>query len=210
MAKKERKSRPIKRRSVKPQGDPKIHNIYNPAYEGKIEFSFEAEGVKYYSFKTDTDMRYGRYVIMQTFLQEYNLRTDLETLRGNIKQLKKFLNPTITKDGKGGSLQLGNAFELLDIMEQQAEIAFEPETVYRLASCIYFDEKELINAYDKDHNETKIARWKEANTVDFFFDKLFQELTNLRVTSKDDLLNYLDKVPQLLSGWKKMRDILKQ
>lgn len=206
--KKERKSRPTKRRPVKPQGDPKIHNLYNPAYEGKIEFSFEASGVKYYSFKTDTDMRYGRYVIMQTFLQEYNLRTDLETLRGNIKQLKKCLNPTV-KDGKG-QLELGRALELLDIMEQQADIAFEPETVYRLASCIYFDDKEIISSYDKDHNEKKIARWKEANTVDFFFDKLFQELTNLRVTSKDDLLNYLDKVPQLLGGWKKMRDILKQ
>lgn len=202
------KKKQAKRRSVKPLSDPKIHNLYNPAYEGKIEFSFEANGVKYYSFKTDTDMRYGRYVIMQTFLQEYNLRTDLDTLRGNIKQLKKCLNPTV-KDGKG-QLELGRALELLDIMDQQAEIAFEPETVYRLASCIYFDDKEIISSYDKDHNENKIARWKEANTVDFFFDKLFQELTNLRVTSKDDLLNYLDKVPQLLGGWKKMRDILKQ
>lgn len=153
-------------------------------------------------------MRYGRYVILQTFLQEYLLRTDLDTLKSNIKSLKKFLNPTV-KDGKG-QLELGRALELLEIMDQQSEIAFEPETVYRLASCIYFDDNEIISSYDKEHNETKIARWKEANTVDFFFDKLFQELTNLRVTSKDDLLNYLDKVPQLLGGWKKMRDILKQ
>lgn len=203
-----RKSRPKKRRSVKPPSDPKVHNLYNPAYLDKIEFNFEANGIKYYSFKTDTDMRYGRYVILQTFLQEYLLRTDLDTLKSNIKSLKKFLNPTV-KDGKG-QLELGRALELLEIMEQQANIAFEPETVYRLASCIYFDDNEIISSYDKEHNETKIARWKEANTVDFFFDKLFQELTNLRVTSKDDLLNYLDKVPQLLGGWKKMRDILKQ
>lgn len=202
------KKKQAKRRSVKRPSDPKIHNIHNPNYEGKIEFNFEANGVKYYSFKTDTDMRYGRYVILQTFLQEYYLRTDLDTLKGNIKQLKKCLNPTV-KDGKG-QLELGRALELLDIMEQQSEIAFEPETVYRLASCIYFDDKEILSSYDKEHNEAKIARWKEANTVDFFFDKLFQELTNLRVTSKDDLLNYLDKVPQLLGGWKKMRDILKQ
>lgn len=206
--KKERKSRPTKRRPVKPKGDPKIHNIYNPAYEGKIDFAFEAEGIKYYSFKADTDMRYGRYVILQTFLQEYYLRTDLETLKSNIKTLKKCLNPTI-KDGKG-QLDLGRALELLDVMEQQSEIAFEPETVYRLASCLYFDDKELLTGYDKEQNDKKIASWKEANTVDFFFDKLFQELTNLRVTSKDALLNYLDKVPQLLGGWKKVRDLLKQ
>lgn len=198
-----------KRRSVKPHSDPKIHNLYNPAYTDKVEFSFEANGVKYYSFKTDTDMRYGRYVILQTFLQEYYLRTDLDTLRGNIKSLKNWLNPKVGKDG-GARIEMGKVCELLDIMEQQAEIAFEPETVYRLASCIYFDDKEILSSYDKEHNEKKIVSWKEANTVDFFFDKLFQELTNLRVTSKDDLLNYLDKVPQLLGGWKKMRDILKQ
>jgi hypothetical protein len=203
-----RKSRPNNRRPVKPVGDPKIHNIYNPAYEGKIDFNFEANGVKYYSFKSDTDARYGRYVILQTYLQEYYLRTDLDTLKSNIKSLKKFLNPTL-KDGKG-QLEIGRACELLDIMEQQAEIAFEPETVYRLASCLYFDDKEIISGYDRVHNEKKIASWKEANTVDFFFDKLFQELTNLRVTSKEGLLSYLEKVPELLGGWKKMRDLLKQ
>lgn len=198
----------LKRRPVKPKGDPKIHNIYNPDYAGKIDFSFESNGIKYYSFKADTDMRYGRYVILQTFLQEYYLRTDLETLKSNIKSLKKFLNPTL-KDGKG-QLELGRALELLDIMEQQSEIAFEPETVYRLASCLYFDDQELLTCYDKEHNDKKIASWKEANTVDFFFDKLFQELTNLKVTSREGLLNYLEKVPDLLGGWKKMRDLLKQ
>src|SRR5687767_3467045 len=203
-----RKSRPNKRRPVKPNSDPKIHNLYNPAYEGKIDFSFESGGNKYYSFKSDTDMRYGRYVTLQTFLQEYYLRTDLETLKSNIKSLKKFLNPTL-KDGKG-QLELGRALELLDIMEQQSEIAFEPETVYRLASCLYFDDKELLTGYDKEQNEKKIASWKEANTVDFFFDKLFQELTNLRVTSKEGLQNFLDKAPELLGGWKRMRDLLKQ
>lgn len=202
------KRKPLKRRPVKPKGDSKIHNLYNPAYEGKIDFSFESGGIKYYSFKSDTDMRYGRYVILQTFLQEYYLRTDLDTLKSNIKSLKKFLNPTL-KDGKG-QLEIGRACELLDVMEQQAEIAFEPETVYRLASCLYFDDQELLTSYDKEHNDKKIASWKEANTVDFFFDKLFQELTNLRVTSREGLLNYLEKVPALLGGWKKMRDLLKQ
>jgi hypothetical protein len=205
-----RKSRPLKRRPVKPKSDHKIHNIYHPDYNGKIQFSFESKGIKYYSFKSDTDNRYGRYVILQTFLQEYLLRTDLDTLKSNIKSLKKFLNPTVGKDGTNGSMQIGKAFELLDVMEQQAEIAFEPETVYRLASCLYFDDKEILTGYDKEYNDKKIACWKEANSVDFFFDKAFQELTNLRVTSKEGLLNYLDKVPQLLGGWKKMRDLLKQ
>jgi len=204
-----RKSRPTKRKPVKPVSDPNIHNIYNADYKDKVEFKFEANGIKYYSFKSDTDMRYGRYVIQQTFLQEYFLRCDLATLKSNIKSMRKFLNPTLGKDGNG-RMELGRALEMLDIMEQQTEIAFEPETVYRLASCIYFDDQEIISEYDKEHNEKKIACWKEANTIDFFFDKLFQELTDLRVTSKEDLKNFLANAPKLLGGWKTIRDLLKQ
>jgi hypothetical protein len=197
-----------KRKPVKPVSNPQIFNMHHPSLVDKIEFAFESKGVKYYSFKSDTDMRYGRYVIMQTFLQEYFLRTDLNTLKADIRSLKKYLNPVV-KDGKG-QLELGKALELLEIMEQRADIAFEPETVYRLASCLYFTDKEVLNEYDRKLNDEKIASWKEANTVDFFFNKLFQELTGLRVTSKDALKNYLEKVPQLLAGWQSVRDILKQ
>lgn len=198
----------IKRRPVKPKSDPNIKNRLHPDYVGKTEFAFEVKGTKYYSFKADTDIRYGRYMVQQTFLQEYYLRMDLATLQGNIKTLKKCLNPTIN-NGKG-QLEIGKACEILEIMEQQADIAFEPETVYRLASCLYFDDTEILSTYDKEHNQKKIASWKEANSVDFFFDKLFIELTGLRVTSRDALQNYLEQVPQLLEGWGKMRDLLKQ
>jgi len=186
----------------------KVYNLYHPDYAGKTELAFKANGKEYYCFKKDTDMRYGRYVIMQTFLQEYYLRIDLKTLQGDIKQLKQFLNPTI-KDGKG-QLELGKALELLSIMGQRAEIAFEPDTVYRLSSCLYFDDQEILSDYDHAHNQIKIQSWKEGKTTDFFFHRLFQDVTQLTVTSKDALTNYLEKAPELTKGWHTMADILKR
>jgi len=184
----------------------KVMNLYNPALVGMTEFAFEAEGIKYYSFKQDTEGRYGRYVVLQAFLQEYYLRVDLNTLRGDIKKLQGWLNPTV-KDGKG-QLELGKSLELLSIMEQRAQIAFEPDTVYRLASCLYFDDQEILSGYDKKYNEAKIEAWKKSNTTDFFFHKLFQDVTGLIVTSRDALTSYLEKAPELIKGWRTMEDIL--
>lgn len=185
-----------------------VMNIYHPKISNEIEEAFEAGGVKYYCFKADSEVRYGRYIVLQAFLQEYHLRVDLDTLRGNIKKIKGWLNPPVNKDG--GTLQLGKALELLEIMEQRANIAFEPDTVYRLASVLYFDESEVLSGYDKKYNEEKIERWKETEVVDFFFHKLFRESTRLTVTSKEDLLNYLRLVPALTKGWNTMEGILSQ
>lgn len=185
-----------------------VMNIYHPKISKEIEEAFEAGGVKYYCFKADSEVRYGRYIVLQAFLQEYHLRVDLDTLRANIKKIKGWLNPPVNKDG--GTLQLGKALELLEIMEQRANIAFEPDTVYRLASVLYFDDSEVLSGYDKKYNEEKIERWKETEVVDFFFHKLFKESTRLTVTSKEDLLNYLRLVPALTKGWNTMEGILSQ
>lgn len=186
---------------------PDVLNMHHPKFAGQTEFAFKANGVDYHCFKADTEVRYGRYVVLQAFLQEYHLRVDLDTLKGNISKLKGWLNPAIGKDGQG-TLQLGKALELLEIMEQRANIAFEPDTVYRLASVLYFDETEILSKYDRVYNENKIKSWKETETVDFFFHKLFIEYSRLRVTSKGDLINYLRHVPELTKGWNLMEGIL--
>lgn len=185
----------------------KVMNVYHPKMVGIVEPAFKSNGVQYYCFKQDSEGRYGRYIVMQAFLQEYHLRVDLNTLKGNLDQIEKWLNPVITKDGTG-QLQIGKVLELVEIMKQRANLAFEPDTVYRLSSCLYFDDTEILSSYDRDHNEKKIAAWKEAGTTDFFFHRLFQELTHLTVTSKTDLTNYLREVPELLKGWSEMEDIL--
>ena len=112
-------------------------------------------------------------------------------------------------DGSKGTINIGKVLEILSIHRQQYDLAFEPETVFRLASCLYFDETEDLRTWDKKHNEEKIKKWKESHTIDFFFHKLFQELTGLRNLSPTVLQNYLQKAPETIKGWQLIiKDIL--
>ena len=181
----------------------KIFNLHHPGYHGKIEKAFEANGIQYYCF-SDTGMRYGRYVFLQDFLQEVSLRMTLEQAKKDNETMTAWLN------GSKGQINIGKVLEILSIHRQQYDLAFEPDTVYRLASCIYFDEHEDLRSWNKKYNEEKIKGWKESHSLDFFFHKLFQGLTGLKPSSKTDLVNYLQAVPEVVKGWRLMVDILSQ
>jgi hypothetical protein len=188
---KPRKSRPLKRRPVKPVVSDKVWNIHHPELFDKVEESFKAGGVQYYTFKKDTTIRYGRYLILQAFLQEVNFRMSTDTLKAYIAKITEELN------GSKGTVNLGNALEYLGHMKNLTELAFEPDTVYRLASCLFFDDTEDLRTWDKTHNETKIRAWRALGTLDFFYDRLFQELTGLKNISETAITDYLEKVGDL-------------
>jgi hypothetical protein len=185
------KSRKPKRKPVKPVMNDKVWNIHHPELFDKIEEAFKSGGVQYYTFKKDTTMQYGRYIVMQAFLQEVNFRMSTDTLKAYISKI------TIELNGSKGSVNLGNALELLGHMKNLTELAFEPDTVYRLASCLFFDDSEDLRTWDKKHNENKIRAWRATGTLDFFYDKLFQELTNLKNISQTAITDYLEKVGDL-------------
>lgn len=177
-----------KRPPVKPKED--VRTLNHADYYGKIEFQFESGGVKYYAFQNDVDMPTGRYMFIQNFLQEVNLRMNLDTLKDYIKAMRKQI------DGSKGAVDIVRLAVLIDQMESRVELAFEPDTVYRLASCIFFDETELLTTYNLKHNEAKIAAWKSEGTLDFFYKKPFEELTGLKGISPDVIRNYLEAVPK--------------
>lgn len=177
-----------KRTPVKPKPDVKTLN--HADYYGKTEFQFEAKGVKYYAFQNDVDMPTGRYMFIQNFLQEVNLRMNLDTLKEYVQAIRKNI------DGSKGHVDIVKVAVLIDQLESRVELAFEPDTVYRLASCIFFDETELLTTYNIKHNEQKIAAWKSEGTLDFFYRKPFEELTGLKGISQDVIRNYLEAVPK--------------
>lgn len=162
-------------------------NIDHPEVSGKIEPAFKSGGVQYYNFAKDTQIRTGRYMILQNFLQEVYFRMSLERLKLYIDKITNNLN------GTQGVINIGNALEMLTQMKHLTEMAFEPDTVYRLASVIYFDASEDLRTWDRDHNDKKIKAWKENGTLDFFYGRPFQELTGLKGISETDLRRYLER-----------------
>lgn len=192
-----KKPRKLKRRTVKPVRDQEFHNIHHPDYIGQLEEAFTVRGVQYWCFKHDTRIPMGRYMFIQNFLQEVLYRMTVDRLKAYIDKIRSQIDgSSVNKEGTP-SINIGNAIVFLDQMKNLTELAFEPETVYRLASVIYFDETEDVTRWDPEHNKKKIAAWKEDGTLDFFYGRPFIELTGLKGISETDLRDCFDKFQKL-------------
>lgn len=169
-------------------------NIYHPEFDGKIDKAFIANGKQYYCFNKDLNMPWGRYMFQQTFLYEQNLRLEVSLLDKYMENLTKVLN------GNKGVIELGKAFQIIGQIQSRCKLAFEVDTTYRLASAIYFDDSEDLYTYDKHYNDTKIAAWKEAKMVDFFYMMPMKEFLNLSDSSPADLVTFMERQKEILEG----------
>jgi hypothetical protein len=171
-----------------------IKNVYHPDLDGKIEPAFRANGKQYYRFVKEVEMYWGRYMFLNTYLYEQNLRITPDMLGTYMDKLVKVLN------GSKGVIELGKAFQIISQIQSRCELAFEVDTTYRLASVLYFDDTEDLWLYDKKYNDGKIAAWKEARLVDFFYLKPMTEFLNLNSFSQADLKIYMEQQKEILEG----------
>lgn len=163
-----------------------LNNVYSDDFAPKVEKAFKADGVQYYSFKKDTDMPYGRYKFLITFIKQVDLRMTDVILRKYLDKIDDNIS------GKGGrDIDLTKVYQTIQDMRSRLELMFETETVLDYASVVYFDDTENLTSYDLKHNKSKKDGWREANTLDFFYTKPTAELFGLKDISKTDLEGYL-------------------
>lgn len=164
---------------------PKKFNIYHEDIKEQIELAFESGGVKYYRFKDEFRMPAGRYKYIYAYLKETELRMTHEKLKEYVDELTKCL------DGSKKVIDIEGAWKVVFALKGRANLAFEPESVRRLASVCYFDSKEDLSTYDQDHNQKKIDSWIKNKCLDFFLTRPISELfglTNISVTSLEEYL----------------------
>lgn len=176
----------------------KTFNIYHEDFADKVEPALDEEGkhfevddIKYYRFKQETFMPYGRYKMLSMFIKQVDLRMTPEILKGFIEKIKTNIS------GEKGQVNLTKVFEAILAIEARLALTFEIETVYSYASVVYFDDSENLYDYDKKHNDEKVNRWREANTLDFFYMKPMGELFGLRNISKEDLETYIKVIREV-------------
>jgi len=172
-------------------------NLHHPDIASKIVFAFECGGKKYYRFGTkeesrELDMPTGRYKFYLAFLEEVNLRMTLDTLNKYLAELRKAL------EGGAGQVKIGRAWELIISMEGRTKLAFEPDTVRRLASVTFFDENEDLSDYDRAYNEAKIANWEKHGKYGFFLTMPIRDLCGLKNISLTALTEYMNQVDEIL------------
>lgn len=178
--------------------NPKLYNIYHEEFASKVEPAidhegrqFEVNGVKYWRFKQDTFMPYGRYKMLSMFIKQVDLRMTPEILSSFIEKIEKNIS------GELGAVNLTKVYETVMTIKARLALTFEIETVYSYASVVYFDDTENLFEYDKKTNDEKISRWREANTIDFFYIRPMSELFGLKDTSRTDLETYIKVIREI-------------
>jgi hypothetical protein len=179
----------------KKQKDPPF-NIHHPDLADKVEFAFEAGPIfgkrKFYRAKDDYRLPYGRYKYIDAFLYEVELRMDLKKLEQYMDILEKNL------DGSKGNISIAKAFEVIWAIRSRCKLAFEPETVKRLASVTYFDETEDLSDFDMEYGAEKVKFWEKHGCYAFFLTSPIEELLNLKGTSETSLQTYIRQAQAVL------------
>lgn len=163
----------------------KTFNVYHPDFAQNVEKAFVSKGIQYWCFKKDTTIPYGRYKFMLTFIKQVDLRMSGAILSKYIEKIEQHIS------GERGTVNIVKVAQLLEAMKSRLALTFEIETTYEYASVVYFDDTENLYEYDVQYNKKKMSRWREANTLDFFYTRPMSELFGLKDISKTDLESFL-------------------
>ena len=183
----------IKKKKSKPLALP-VRNIHHEEYAPLIEKAFKSGNVQYYKFIDDKNLPAGRYKYVYAALKEADLRMTLETLQEFIKIIKTALEGGMKKQ----SINLESIWRAVINMESRIALGFEPASVKRLASILYFDETEDLTTYNRMHGLKKCEHWERNNTIDFFLTKPIVELFGLRGISQTSLEGYIQEREEII------------
>lgn len=126
--------------------------------DGRLQFSFECGGHKFYEFIDTTEMPVARAFAAAGFIEQFNQRTSRDMLEVLYAQIIEACN-------------MGRLVDAINIAQEgqnRLNDIFEPETAYMLATAYYLAEGENIDVYNPELGNKKIAIWKENDHLGFF------------------------------------------
>ena len=159
---------------------------FHPINKKPIKWVMKCGNWHLYEFVNTYEMPRKRFAFAQKFFQETQSKITSEALMEYTTATKKLIN-----EGK-----LGEAFRLLDELEYRNKWLFEPETLLRLASVLYFTIDEDVTDYDFEFNEEKIATFKKKEMLVHFLKLLTNGQAILSNLSAEDLPTYLLQVKE--------------
>lgn len=165
----------------------KIKSIFNKKpfqkSEQIIEFAFESGGVKYYRHTSEANIPYRRALKVISIYNELDMKCTRAYLTAHTKAIKNILAKTPFK-----STDLFELMKLNNQLSERLEFIYDTDLVYKLASVVYFDEKENPEDYDWTYNQKKIDKWKKDKSINDFF--LTMPIADLVPFLKDFNMNF--------------------
>jgi len=159
-----------------------------PVWQGNSDYAivpaFISGGVQYYEIPGVFNIPYQRGLAAGSIYEEVNMRVTKEYLQGHIAAVLEILsNPQ-----KINILELSKLYDELD---KRINWIASPETIYKLASVVYFDENESPEEYNFKYANEKILRWKKEGVEAFFLREPIRKFLPHSDLQEKDIPSYI-------------------
>lgn len=151
--------------------------------EGKLTEKPSKIGVNFFEFVDFNEMPLKRALYSLNYLNEVSQKLTKERL---IAYIDSILGEMDKPDGSANKIR-----KILFSLQERAELIFEPESVYKLASVVYFTEQENPNDYSPKQGFQNIDIFRTVKDHDFFLSMPIKKLLPQTNLSDDDLVKYL-------------------
>lgn len=165
-----------------------------PQTKHPTEFAFRARGVDYYRFANDTKLPCMRAFHAMLISEELRSRTSRAYLED---MCKAGMNLSDTNRQQIPLSDLNKINQLFGQLKERLDWVVEPETLYKMASVVFFDANENVEEYDWDYNKAKIERWKKEPVNAFFLQMPLQELMGFLNGYSINFLSYFQATESL-------------
>jgi len=166
---------------------PKFEGINNP-----IQFAFSCGGIDYYEFVDAFNLPAHRGMQLMVELDLMRSKVNEDYLKKHTQAVDAvLLNPSKI-----------DVFKIKQINDQLKErlnfIAFDIDSLYKVAAVHFFDKTEHPEIYDKKYAVKKIELWrKNADIEDFFLQQPLVRLFPFLENQQENLKNYQEVVNKL-------------
>jgi hypothetical protein len=170
---------------------------FHPRYNKRLKYGFTVGNRHFYRFAHDYEIFESRFRYMKTFYQEVENKLTSQDINDFSDATRKYLEDYKKSIHSKEPLPelLEKAIELQSEMKYRSEWLFEPTSLYKYASVIYFDLQEDITDYDMDYNHDKIKHWsKKKELLKVLLKELMENVEGLLTLSNESFKEYLSEL----------------
>ena len=172
-----------------------------------VEFAFTSGGLDHWCYVDPFAAPCMRALSALTAYEELRKRTTRELDQKEVAALlSEVAVARESLSGSTGKINLVKVINTLNNIEwiakskqSRLDLIFEPDTAYKLAAVVFFDENESPLTYDQAYGTKKIERWKKDETLDAFFLQLpLRRLIPFSDEFAPHILTYSEAVTQTI------------
>lgn len=171
----------------------------HPEIKKPMEYAFTIGTKHYFKLLHMYEIPELRFAYAQQFFSELEMKMTKERQKEFIEAMKTQLDA-----GK-----LTEIAKLINEIEYRLEWLYEPDSLYRFGSVIYFNLDENIADYDMVYNKKKIRSFKKKGLHDYFVKEFVDNSEKLLNLSKPDFQTYLQEFEEIRERQQKLTSELK-